>query len=71
MRRYCNLAGWAILAVAGVISLPGTASANDPLASNNGLLPGMAEYTGPFKTANFNYPEVADPSVALWTPGLT
>lgn len=69
MRRYCNWAGCVILAVAGGAWFPVAALANDPLASNNGLLPGPTEYTGPLKTANFNYPEVADPSVPVWTQG--
>ena len=69
MQRYCNWAGSVILAAAGGIWFPVAALANDPLASNNGLLPGRTEYEGPLKTANFDSPEIADPAVPVWTQG--
>ena len=69
LARNFNVTRSILLAIAGVISVPVMAWANDPLASNNGLLPGAAEYSGPLKTANFDYPETADPGVPVWTPG--
>lgn len=69
MRRFCNLAGSVVLAVTGIASVPAMAQANDPLASNNGLLPGAAEYDGRLNTAHFNYPDTADPDVPVWTSG--
>ncbi len=37
----------------------GVASAQDPLAANNGLLPSASEWTGTFRIANLDYPTVA------------
>ena len=69
LARNFNVTRSILLAITGVISVPVMAWANDPLASINGLLPGAAEYSGPPKTANFDYPETADPGVPVWTPG--
>lgn len=68
MHSYRDLAGGIVLTVAGLTFWPAISLANDPLASNNGLLPGATEYQGPLKTAHFDYPAEADSAVPVWEP---
>ncbi len=63
--RVCGLTAmlWAIA---------GAASAQDPLASNNGLYPGASEWDGRFLAANLDYPMPASNDIVLasnsWSP---
>lgn len=66
MLRYSDFIRRTILAITGVVSVPAMSLANDPLASNNGLLPGAYEYSGRFNTANLAYPQAADADAVIW-----
>jgi hypothetical protein len=56
IQRYCATA---VLTAAFLAGLAIPASATDPMASNNGLLPGALEWQGRYNVANMDYPDAA------------
>ncbi|WP_331374579.1 hypothetical protein [Sinorhizobium chiapasense] len=59
LHRHCiRISALAIFLPAALWCLP--ASATDPYASNNGLYPTDNEWSGPYRSLNYNYPERAE-----------
>ncbi|MDK1373215.1 MULTISPECIES: hypothetical protein [unclassified Sinorhizobium] len=59
LHRHCiRISALAIFVQATLWFLP--ASAADPYASNNGLYPQESEWSGPYRSLNYNYPETTD-----------